>query len=77
MITLRNPILTNPAYKRVERQESHTYGEFLFLRIFVCKEKESCGRTEKMGRDISRLRGYFHMIIKDKMMIMGRTRKQR
>ena len=45
MITLRNPILTNPAYKRVERQESHTYGEFLFFRIFVCKENESCGQT--------------------------------
>ena len=45
MITLRNPILTNPAYKRVERQESHTYGEFLFSRIFVCKENESCGQT--------------------------------
>ena len=50
MITLRNPILTNPAYKRVERQESHTYGVFLFLRIFVCKENESCGQTIEKKR---------------------------
>ena len=39
MITLRNPILTNPAYKRVERQESH-WRIFIFEDLCLQRKRE-------------------------------------
>ena len=65
--------------KSWETRITYLWRIFIFEDLCLQRKRElrTDHREEKMGRDISRLRGYFHMIIKDKMMIMGRTRKQR